>query len=115
MKSPNNKANLLNYVAASLSMSKIPEILLRSITCFLGGMMGDGGQTIILRNGSEVVDELSCKIHEETDRRIFAHLGHCLQTFRQTKPLSMPQIPILQFYFAIMFYPWKDCRKSGFR
>ena len=53
--------------------------------------------TILLRNGiSEVVDELSCKSHEEADTRTFAHLGCCLQTFGQlTESLSLPQIPIL--------------------
>ena len=44
--------------------------------------MEGGDLMILLRNGiSEVVDELSCKSHEEADTRTFAHLGCCLQTF----------------------------------
>ena len=47
--------------------------------------MEDAGQTIILRSGViGVVDELSCKSHEEADRRTFAHLAYCLQTLEQT-------------------------------
>ena len=43
MKNSNNKANLLNYIAAS--MSKYHDILPCSITYILGGTMEDGGQT----------------------------------------------------------------------
>ena len=50
--------------------------------------MEDAGQMIILRSGViEVVDELSCKSHEEADRRIFAHLTYCLQTLGQTRAI----------------------------
>ena len=51
-------------------------------------MIEDAGQTIILRSGViEVVDALSCKSHKEEDRRIFAHLAHCLQTLEQTRAI----------------------------
>ena len=51
-------------------------------------MMKDACQTIILRSGViEVVDELSCKSHEEEDKRIFAHLAYCLQTLEQTRAI----------------------------
>ena len=50
--------------------------------------MEDAGQTIILRSGvNEVVDELSCKSHEEADSKIFAHLAYCHQTLGQTRAI----------------------------
>ena len=61
-------------------------------------MMEDAGQTIILRGDViEVVDELSCKSHNEEDRRIFAHLAYCLKPLKRPEPLSMPQIQILRY------------------
>ena len=76
-KNSNNKADLLNFTAASVS--KHPKILPRSITYISGGMMEDDSQTIILRTGvTKVIDELSCKSHEEADTRIFGHLASCL-------------------------------------
>ena len=47
MKNPNNKANFLNYIDVSMSMSKHLEILLRSIIYISCGMMKGGGQTIL--------------------------------------------------------------------
>ena len=80
------KETWLNYIASS--MSKHPEILPRSMTFILGGMMEDGSQTILLRNGvSEGVGELSCKNYEKADTRIFAHLAYCLQNFGQTRAI----------------------------
>ena len=62
MKNSNNKANLLNYIAASVS--KQPEILPRRITYILGGMMEDSGQTIVLKNSlSEVFRQTRAVIH----------------------------------------------------
>ena len=85
-KNPNNKANLHNVTL--LLQCSHPQILPRSITYMLGGMMEDGGQTVIIRNGlSEVVDELSFKSHEEADTRMFAHLAFCLETFAKTRAI----------------------------
>ena len=85
-KNPNNKANLHNVTL--LLQCSHPQILPRSITYMLGGMLEDGGQTIIIRNGlSEVVDELSFKSHEEADTRMFSHLAFCLKTFAKTRAI----------------------------
>ena len=74
--------------------------------------MEGAGQTIILRNGViEVVDEATKK----EDTRIFAIWPTVSKPLNRPDPLSMPPIPILRCYPAIISYPWKDCKKSGFR
>ena len=94
MKNPNNKANLLTYIA--FSVSKQPEILHRSMTFISGGMMEDGDQTIILRNGvSEGVGELSCKTTKRQIRECLLIWPNVFKTLDRPEPLSMPQIPIL--------------------
>ena len=63
-------------------MDERPCINSTGITLFLGGMLLDAGRTVAVTSCNvKDVPELSCRIYEEADTRVFCHLYYVAETF----------------------------------
>ena len=81
LKNPTNKANLLSFIASSLSTTTTREMIPDDVTVILSGMAKDSGQSFCLTKMSVSVIDLSCKSHEEADTQIVAHLFYCVSHY----------------------------------
>ena len=75
IQNPQNKANLMDYVAEAWSANC--KSLPPGCQLILGGVFCDPGRTVLLSADGQVeLPELSCEKHEEADTRMFAHIVH---------------------------------------
>lgn len=78
IRSPLNKANLLNYLGEAWAAQKTS--LPAGSTIIPGGVFRDPGHTLLLSASAQVeLPELSCKKHEAADMRMFAHITYSVQ------------------------------------
>ena len=85
MQNCKSKANLLAFLSDTFCKERA-SMIPKDINIILGGTFVDQAKAVALtKNDESIIEQLSCKEHEEADTRIFAHAGYFSSQNQQSR------------------------------